>query len=132
MPEDKNRDGISLVPLLEGKSTPWPDRYIVTHVGRWPKGTPPIKERATSVRWREWNLVYRKDSWKLYNLKSDPGEMNNVIEENPQIAARLNAHFDAWWQGITPFLVNEDAYKTAPTVNPFKAEYARQMAEAQQ
>jgi arylsulfatase A-like enzyme len=132
MPEDHARDGISLVPLLKGTSSTWPDRTIVAQVGRWPKGSPPVKERAASVKWRDWNLVYRKGAWKLYNLADDPGERNNVVNVRPEIVASLQKRYDAWWQEVTPYLVNEDAYKTAPAINPFKEGYARQLTHENQ
>ena len=35
--------------------------------------------------------------------------------------------YDAWWQRVLPHLENEEAYKTAPKINPFKEEYWKQM-----
>ncbi|GAJ16629.1 unnamed protein product, partial [marine sediment metagenome] len=36
LPEDRELDGMSLLPLLTGKETNLPDRYFFTHRGRWP------------------------------------------------------------------------------------------------
>jgi hypothetical protein len=38
----------------------------------------------------------------------------------------LSAAYDQWWTNIQPYLVNEDAYKTAPMVNPCKEKYWKQ------
>jgi arylsulfatase len=43
----------------------------------------------------------------------------------------LSAAYDQWWTTILPDLVNEDAYKTAPKVNPFKEEYWKQFRDGQ-
>ncbi len=125
LPEDSTRDGISLVPLLKGIPIKWPDRYLVTQVGRWDKGVQPVKARPASIRWQDWHLVYRNDAWGLYNLKADPGERSDVKEAHPEIVAQLQQHYDTWWDEITPLLVNEDAWKTAPAMNPFREQYEK-------
>jgi len=51
---------------------------------------------------------------------------NNVMEAHPEIVARLRQHCDAWWDDVTPLLVNEDAWETAPEVNPFREQYEMQ------
>jgi arylsulfatase len=58
-------EGRSLMPLLtakEGQNVAWPDRTLVTHVGRWgnmAKGVDPEVGRyaQTSVRTARWHLV---------------------------------------------------------------------------
>ncbi len=139
MPEDKLRDGVSLVPLLKDTGHDWPDRYLVTHVGRWPTGAKPEKfgepggrwsaANMCGVRWREWNMVRAEKGWELFDLARDPGEHRNVASEHPEIVSRLDKHFDDWWREVGPCLVNEEAYKTAPEVNPFKAEFTKQMSK---
>ena len=61
-----------------------------------------------------------------HDLRADPGETTDVAAQHPEVVARLDKAFEAWWQEILPCLVNEDAYKTAPAVNPFKAHYWKQ------
>ena len=34
--------------------------------------------------------------WELYNVIEDPSEQNNLIEQEPKIAARMKAQLDAW------------------------------------
>ena len=51
-------DGRSLVPLLQNPEAPWPDRYLVTHVGRWPNGRAVgAKYSNCSVRYGRHHLV---------------------------------------------------------------------------
>jgi uncharacterized protein YeaO (DUF488 family) len=42
------------------------------------------------------------------------------------VVEKLNQAYDAWWTEVLPCLENEQAYKTAPKVNPFKEQYAKQ------
>lgn len=123
-------DGFSLLPLLADAHAPWhDDRMLFTHVGRWggmKPGAPPEKYGVCSVRWKDYLLVREKRGWTLHDLQSDPGETTDVAAQHPEVVARLGKAFDAWWQEVLPCLVNEDAYKTAPEVNPFKARYWKQ------
>lgn len=98
-------DGRSLVPLLENPAAPWPDRYLFVHVGRWPEGgAAEAKYSKFAVRSQRFRLV-NKD--KLYDISNDPGENLNVIEQHPDVAAKMLAVYDQWWEEILPALVNE-------------------------
>jgi arylsulfatase len=112
-------EGRSLLPLLKDPKAPWPDRTLVTHVGRWPRGrVADWKHRDCSIRDARFTLV---NNAELYDLKVDPGEKTNVIADHPAEVVRLRAAYDAWWDGTLPKLDNEDA--VGPRVNPFKARY---------
>ncbi|HCR29638.1 MAG TPA: arylsulfatase, partial [Opitutae bacterium] len=50
----------------------------------------------------------------LFDLKNDPGETKNVINEYPEVVAQLRAVYDKWWIKVQPRLVNEDAYEKPP------------------
>ena len=39
---------------------------------------------------------YEADAWELYCLSDDPGEANNLIEEQPDIASELSVKIRAW------------------------------------
>jgi arylsulfatase A-like enzyme len=69
--------GKSLVPLISGISAD-EERYIFGGQGSF-------------VRTTDWKLIYNKEtnSYELYDLKSDPYEQNNLIDTQPEIAARL-------------------------------------------
>jgi arylsulfatase len=120
-------EGRSLMPLLKNPKADWPDRTLVTHVGRWPKGGAPIKLNKCSVRNSRYSLVHTGKAWELFDLKADPGESKNIAGAHPEVVQQLTADYDKWWNEVQPYLVNEDAWKTAPTVNPFKEQYERQM-----
>ena len=37
-----------------------------------------------------------QQEWELYNVVEDPSEQNNLIEQKPELAARMRAQLDAW------------------------------------
>ncbi len=112
-------EGRSLVPLLESPAAAWPDRFLVTHVGRWPRGeVAAFKHRQCAIRNRQYRLV---NNAELYDLLADPAETSNIIAEHPEVVASLRSAYDAWWTSILPGLENE--LVVGPDVNPFKAAY---------
>ena len=123
-------EGRSLVPLLENPRAPWPDRILITHCGRWPKGAPidDWKFNSCSVRNTRWHLVSTnggaRAQWQLFDVSADPGEKRNVLDEHPGVARELAAAYDAWWASLPPLLVNENA--VGPKVNPFKELFWKQ------
>ena len=125
-------DGFSLVPLLENPQAAWhEERMLFTHVGRWggmKPGAAPEKYGACSVRWKQYLHVCGKGGWSLYDLQADPGEKNDIAAQHDDVVAKLSAAYDAWWADVLPCLENEQAWKSAPTVNPFKAQYWKQFA----
>jgi hypothetical protein len=100
---------------------------LFTHVGRWDVGKPPMKYGACSVRWRKY-LYFPKaaDKGELYDLQADPGETKNVAAQHPDVVDKFAKAYDQWWDETLPCLVNEEAYKTAPEINPFKELYWKQ------
>jgi len=119
-------EGRSLWPLLKNPRAPWPDRTLVTHLGRWPRGQAAQSKYAQcSIRNTWFRLVNNRE---LYDLRSDPGETTNVIDQQPEITAALRAAYDRWWDDIQPLLVNENA--VGPRINPFKELYWKQFGGA--
>ncbi len=117
-------EGRSLLPLLKNPDahSTWPDRVLVTHVGRWPKGKIDAAKYANmSLRNQHFTLV---NNGELYNLSEDPGETKNVIQDHPEVVTRLRTQYDEWWRDVQPMLVNENV--TGPKTNPFKTRYWKQ------
>jgi arylsulfatase A-like enzyme len=126
-------EGRSLLPLLKDAhanqhSATWDDRVLVTHVGRWEKGkAQQHKYSACSIRNSRFTLVNAGrmgENWELFDLHADPGESKNVLADHPDVVKELKGQLDAWWQEVTPLLVNEDV--TPPAQNPFKVLYWQQ------
>ncbi|MCL5280592.1 MAG: arylsulfatase [Planctomycetes bacterium] len=118
----KQVEGLSLWPVLKNPKAEWPDRMLVHHVGRWAKGKAAESKYAKcSIQNSRFTLVNNEE---LYDLKADPGETKNVIAEHPDVAAKLRAAYDRWWEQVQPLLVNEEV--VGPKMNPFKELYWKQ------
>ncbi len=115
-------EGHSLLPLLKDPGSERSDRFLVHHVGRWAKGMEQeSKYSRGAIQNSRFTLVNNKE---LYDLKTDPGETTNVIDQHPVEVAKLRAAYDQWWLDIQPFLVNENV--EAPKMNPLKELYWQQ------
>jgi arylsulfatase len=103
-------EGRSLVPLLKNPAADWEDdRHLVHHVGAWEQGQAAQSKHArVSIQNKRFTLVNNEE---LYDLKTDPGETENVIAEYPEVVDQLRTVYDQWWIRIQPGLVNEDAYQ---------------------
>ncbi len=122
-------EGRSLVPLLEDSQTVWPERNLITHVGRWERGrAAEAKYAHCAIRNTRWKLVNTDRngarSWQLFDLKNDPGEQRDVAAAHPSTVRGLESTYDAWWTSLQPQLVNEGAL--IPAENAFHARYRRQ------
>jgi len=88
---DRVIDGVNLLPIASGSgSLDRPDDAIF-----WQSG----KYRA--VRAGDWKFqidLEQDKSW-LFNLADDPTEQNNVLDKNPDVAARLQGLLDAHLEG---------------------------------
>ena len=96
-PQGVKLDGVSLRPLLEkGDHSEWPDRIIMTDNQ---KKELPRKWATTAVMSERWRLI---DGKELYDINADPSQKNNVINEQPQVVARLSAWYDDLWNELEP------------------------------
>ncbi|HWB06050.1 MAG TPA: arylsulfatase [Verrucomicrobiales bacterium] len=125
-------EGRSLVPLLENPQAPWPDRMLVTHVGRWERGKAAESKYAhCAIRNSQWKLVSNDPkgakAWQLFDLKADPGEKQDVAADHPVTARELESAYDAWWISVQPQLVNENV--PIPAENAFRTLYRQQFGE---
>jgi arylsulfatase A-like enzyme len=51
-----------------------------------------------------WGVTPR-DHWALYNVKSDPACQHDLAKEQPELAAKLAAAYDRWWDETYPVMV---------------------------
>ena len=128
IPEGAKLEGYNLLPLLENPAVPWPDRFLVTHVGRWPNGKASEGKYAhVSIRRGVYNIVSQSGpKWELYDLKADPGEKQDLAAERPEVVKGLADVYEQWWAETLPCLENENSWQTAPQVNAFKEQYWKQ------
>ena len=103
--ENAQFDGISLAPVLQGKSNPPRDRMLVVNYSRMPffkvaytRQNPAIPQReGACVLWKRWRLIEDRE---LYDLISDPMQERNVIDEYPKVTEKMRNHLDTWWAGV--------------------------------
>ena len=55
----------------------------------------PEKGKQSCVMYGDWRLVNGNE---LYNTDNDPGQKNNVINENKNIANDMQKFYDDWWE----------------------------------
>mgnify|MGYP006093566195 CR=1 FL=1 len=128
-------EGRSLLPLVKNSETEWADRHLFFHTGRWPKAgasgkfgkgdsnPDSYKDKKFAVRSEKWRLV---GTDALYDIESDPGEETNVLEQHPEVAAKLMKAYEGFWAKARPLMVNEDA--PLDVEKPFEANYLKQKA----
>ncbi len=84
-------DGASLAGLLKGTQDTLPKRMCVVQYGQKPE------KWDCAVMWDKWRLVKGKE---LYNLKTDPGQMTNVADKQPDVFRKMTEFYDDWWAGV--------------------------------
>ena len=76
--------GVSIVPLLEGKELPDWRKAVYYHYYEYP-GSHAVK-RHYGIRTERYKLIhfyYDINEWELYDLQKDPDEMHNVYNDEP-------------------------------------------------
>jgi arylsulfatase A-like enzyme len=90
-------DGVSLVPLLKGE--PLKRDALFWHYPHYSNqgGKPGAGIRAGDHKLIEF---YEDGRRELYDLKKDPGEVRNLIEEKPELASDLTDELHAWRKAV--------------------------------
>ncbi len=79
--------GVSLGPALAGKPLARTEPIFWEHEGN------------KAVRDGKWKLVMRhRQPWQLFDMEADRTEQHDLIAEQPELAARLEAAWNAWAQ----------------------------------
>ena len=89
----KTMDGTDVSSYLLGKSEA-PERYLVTDTQRVPW---PVKGQNSCVMDSDWRLI---NGTKLYNIKKDIGQKENVANKYPEKVVEMNAFYETWWEGV--------------------------------
>ena len=92
LPEDAAQDSVSILPVLFGKQECVADRDAIFILGNG-------KDSAIAVCSGKWKLIARygddaDQGNELYDLENDPGELDNVSEQQPEITQQLLAALD--------------------------------------
>ena len=65
----------------------------------------------------------------LSDISKDRGEAKNLIEAFPEVAQKLKADFDHWWDSTEDLLVNEGLPRLRPGEHPLHKRYENQLKE---
>jgi arylsulfatase A-like enzyme len=88
-------EGRSLLPLLEDHREGWEDRFLFTHLGRWPTGADPdqFKDVNFAIRNQRYRYVGANGTGdrntktmsqsSLYDMETDPGQTTNIRKSLP-------------------------------------------------
>ena len=117
-------EGRSFLALATQEKADWPDRYLFTHVARWPTGANPddFQWKNFSVRSGKFRMV-GKDA--LYDMESDPGQRTNVIADHAEVATKMTEAYEKFWKEARPLMVNENVPMSK--VRPYHVWYEEQM-----
>ena len=97
MPKTEPLDGMSLRPLLEGKTDGWPDRTIFTHKTRGGTVTP----ADGSLRSRRYRLVAGRRGYELYDMIADPAQKTNIAKARPEVLKTMRAEYERIFKDVT-------------------------------
>ena len=91
IPFSKQIEGSSLLPLILGRGE-GDDRVALTQVP---------DDSTIALATREWKLIRNNvtGELELYNLRTDPGERNNLASANPRQASELEQKLEVWMEG---------------------------------
>jgi len=101
-PPDINLDGKSLLPAIKGEEPTWKDRPLFFH---WQRGMPE-PYRNIAVRKGDYKLVGHEpadanpEDFELFNIRKDPFEQNNIVENNLSKALELKNDFDTYYKKV--------------------------------
>ncbi|KAA5537990.1 sulfatase [Roseiconus nitratireducens] len=96
--DDAGEDGMDLLPVLTGQE---PNQ---TRTLFWRRKKGPVRknvEEGLAVRKGKWKLIKQATGERyLFDLQSDIGETQNLIDQHPDLAANLDAELVAWEERV--------------------------------
>ena len=98
LPENQVIDGVSLVPIMNGKAKLLAERDLFWHYPHYHHSRP-----ASCIRSDEWKLIEFIDGsgdFELYNLAKDIGEQNNLVSDQPEVANQLKRRLNKWRRDV--------------------------------
>ena len=82
-------DGVSLLPALNGEPLARQNPLFFQFA------------KGSAMRDGQWKLVRQGPTWELYDLAADRNELHDVAAERPDLVAKMNARWQAWWKDCT-------------------------------
>lgn len=87
-------DGKSFKTLLRDENPVWDNRILYMDTQREQNL---VKYKTYAVMDEKWRLI---NGNSLYNLEDDLAQKNNVIDQYPEVAARLMEGYERWWDSF--------------------------------
>ncbi len=119
---DKNAprpiDGISLLPLIEGKMKTRPNGIAFSYKGhsvlveeqyKLHKNNIPLSKKEKSKKEKEIKL--KDDTYLLFDLKKDHAEKKDIAKDNPQVVERMKKHLIDWEKSVEKSYNGDDYNK---------------------
>jgi len=103
MPDDRPIDGVSLLPLIEGRMSERPH----------PIAFESAKQLALIDNRHKLITLDRGKTWMLFDLIADPSETRDIAEQHREIVRRMRATLDAWRTSCQDSLAGKD-YRRMP------------------
>lgn len=112
-------DGISLLPLLDGKMKARPKP-----MGFWQYGgsQPGFNTNSGPAAWSDnrYKLVKpAPNKWQLYDLTTDIAETTNIADKQPEVLKRMKAELEAWQLSVIRSYHGKD-YPEGRVIQPEK------------
>jgi len=107
IPGDLQLDGLSILPLLQGDESDWPERtiHIQSH-----RGDRPFKFHHFMARKQKWKLVHASGfgrerfdgvpALELYDMEFDPLEEHNISHLRPDVVQTMFRDYEAWFDDV--------------------------------
>jgi arylsulfatase A-like enzyme len=108
LPRDEKNEGLSLIPLIEGKEKEFRERHLFPYL--WKKVKVEIEFRSTL--YDKWHFIVRMPKNKeLYNLIGDKLETHNHFFKGFKIAAGLEKKFNEFLKDCTKYKQESSSIK---------------------
>jgi len=92
VPGDAKLDGVSLLPVMEGRAQPFERTLFFRNV------LPTRAQRA--VRKGDWKLLVDGPNVMVFNLREDPGERNDLARSRQDLARQLRPLIAEWEKDV--------------------------------
>jgi choline-sulfatase len=113
LPIPPTLQGRSLMPLILGTSDVEMPAFTETTPGGYQATPEMMKTRIRAMRTSLWKLIHSHgpgiDTYELYDLKNDPKEYDNVIDQHPEVAEKMRVALHQWVLATQPTILTAPA-----------------------
>ncbi len=119
----EHQDGLSLVPLLKGKTIE--ERPLIWH---YPHYGNQGGEPTSIIREGDWKLIhfYEDDREELYNLANDPSESQNLAPQYPDLTGEMNIRLFQYLVQVGALLPSRDRTYKSMLANQYREKMVKE------